>query len=171
MIQWKIEQLWYWWCQLSSTFLQNSWWNCIRTNRLTTVSPECTNYIGGFVGMLPRKRKKNENWTLGNDIPCIPWIERNTSILLSFQFSVSLFIIPVRCFQSHFKVKQIASYSTEVTPYLQPVRVLFNRAIQLWLCNSVNITCKAIVFQAVLNISVTQNPLVRARRPKAPRKL
>ena len=36
----------------------------------------------------------------------------HTSILLSFQFSVSLFIIPVRCFQSHFKVKQIASYST-----------------------------------------------------------
>ena len=30
-------------------------------------------------------------------------------ILLSFQFSVSLFIISVRCFQSHFKVKQIAS--------------------------------------------------------------
>ena len=34
------------------------------------------------------------------------------SIVLSFQFSVSLFINPVRCFQSHFKVKQIASYST-----------------------------------------------------------
>ena len=33
------------------------------------------------------------------------------SILFSFQFSVSLFIIPVRCFQSHFKVKQIANYS------------------------------------------------------------
>ena len=40
-----------------------------------TVSPECTNYIGGAGGMFPRKNF--ENWTLGNAISCIPWIERN----------------------------------------------------------------------------------------------
>ena len=37
----------------------------------------------------------------------------------------------VRCFQSHFKVKQIGSIPREVTAHLQPIRVLFNRAIQL----------------------------------------
>ena len=95
----------------------------------------------------------------------------HTSILLSFQFSVSLFIIPVRCFQSHFKVKQIASYSTRSHSSSPANQSVFKCAIQLWLCNSVNITCTAIVFQAVLDISVTQNPLVRADRPKVPRKL
>ena len=36
------------------------------------------------------------------------------------------------CFQSHFKVKQIGSDSArEVTAHLQPIRVLFNRVIQL----------------------------------------
>ena len=57
----------------------------------------------------------------------------------------------------------------EVAPHTQPITVLFNRAIQLWVCNSVYVTCTAIVFQAVLNISVTHNPLIRAHRPKAPK--
>ena len=47
----------------------------------------------------------------------------------------------------------------------------FNGAIHLWVCNSVNITCKAIVFQAVLNISVTQNPLSTRTSPKGAQKI
>jgi len=34
-----------------------------------------------------------------------------------------------RCFQRHFKAKQVIP--REVTPHLQPSRVLFHRAIQL----------------------------------------
>ena len=95
----------------------------------------------------------------------------HTSILLSFQFSVSLFMFSVRCFQSHFKVKQIASYFTWNRSSSQPIRVLFNLVIQLWVSNSVNITCTAIVFQAVLNISVTQNPLSTRTSPKGAKKI
>ena len=95
----------------------------------------------------------------------------HTSILLSVQFSVSLFIIPVRCFQSHFKVKQIASYSTRSHSSSPANQNVFNCAIQLWVCNSVNITCTAIVFQAVLNISVTQNPLSTRTSPKGAQKI
>ena len=118
---------------------------------------------GGSGALLPRKKKIKIGLSETQLI--------HTSIFLSFQFSVSLFIIPVRCFQSHFKVKQIASYSTRSHSSSPANQSVFKCAIQLWLCNSVNITCTAIVFQAVLNISVTQNPLVRADRPKVPRKL
>ena len=43
--------------------------------------------------------------------------------------------------------------------------MLFNRAIQLWVCNSVITTSAAIVFQAVLNISVAQNPALPQNLP------
>ena len=94
-------------------------WNWTLSTSVTgetsvTVSPECTNYIGGFRGMLPPEKK---NWKLdsrkGHILHSLDRKQLiHTSILLSFQFSVSLIIIFVRCFQSHFKVKQIASYST-----------------------------------------------------------
>ena len=38
MIQRKIKQLCYWWCQLSRAFLQDSWWNCIRTIRFVYIN-------------------------------------------------------------------------------------------------------------------------------------
>ena len=95
----------------------------------------------------------------------------HTSILLSFQFSVSLFIIPCAVFKAISKSSKLQAIPREVTPHLQPIRVLFNGAIHLWVCNSVNITCKAIVFQAVLNISVTQNPLSTRTSPKGAQKI
>ena len=48
----------------------------------------------------------------------------------------------VRFFQSHSKSSKLEAIPRKVTAHLQPV--LFNRAIQLWVCNSVNITCTAI---------------------------
>ena len=38
MIQRKIKQLCYWWCKLSSSFLQDSGWNCIRTIRFVYIN-------------------------------------------------------------------------------------------------------------------------------------
>ena len=76
---------------------------------------------------------------------------------------------PVRCFKAISESSKLQAIPQQAAPHIQPIRVLFNRAIQLWVCNSVNVTCTAIVFQAVLYISVTQNPLIRAHRPKAPK--
>ena len=73
---------------------------------------------------------------------------------------------PCAVFKAISKSSKLEAIPREVTAHLQPIRVIFNRVVQHWVCNSVNnITCTAIVFQAVLNIS---NPL-RAHRPKAPR--
>ena len=66
---------------------------------------------------------------------------------------------PCAVFKAISKSSKLELIPPEVTAHLQAIRVLFNRAIQRWVCNSVNITCTAIVFQAVLNISVAQNPL------------
>ena len=38
MIQRKIKKLCYWWCKLSSSFLQDSRWNCIRTIRFVYIN-------------------------------------------------------------------------------------------------------------------------------------
>ena len=77
---------------------------CHQRNKCT-VSPECKSYKGGLWSIAPSEKKKIKIGLSETQLI-------HTSIFLSFQFSVSLFIIPVRCFQSHFKVKQIASYST-----------------------------------------------------------
>ena len=88
-----------------------------------TVSPECTSYKGGLWGIAPSEKKIKIGLSETQLI--------HTSIFLSFQFSVSLFIIPVRCFQSHFKVKQIASYSTRSHSSSPANQNVFNCAIQL----------------------------------------
>ena len=38
--------------------------------------PQMYELYRGVRGHVPLE-KKNENWTLGNEISCIPWIERN----------------------------------------------------------------------------------------------
>ena len=56
----------------------------------------------------------------------------------------------VRCFQSHFKFRsrgKLEAIPREVTAHLQPIRVLFNRAIQFCVYNSVNITKQCLIFQ------------------------
>ena len=78
------------------------------------VSPECTNYIGGFGGMFHRKRKKKMKIGLSETTyPAFPG--SNAIRLFCWAFSSQSrysIIIPVHCFQSHFKVKEIVSYST-----------------------------------------------------------
>ena len=76
-------------------------------------APNARVIYGGSGALLPRKKKLKLDSRKRHILHSLPQAQLiHTSILLSFQFSVSLFIIPVRCFQSHFKVKQIASYST-----------------------------------------------------------
>ena len=69
---------------LSTSYWRNKW----------TVSPESTNYIGGAGACSPAKFF--ENWSLGNAISCIPWIERSLFIrVFCWAFlRVSLFMIP-----------------------------------------------------------------------------
>ena len=53
-------------------------------------SPECSNYIrspGAY-----SHGKMFENWTLGNAISCIPWIERKIHTRILLRFSQSLVI-------------------------------------------------------------------------------
>ena len=97
-----------------------------------TVSPECTSYIGGLGGIAPSEKKLKLDSLKRRILHSLPQTQLiHTSILLSFQFSVSLFINPVRCFQSHFKVKQIASYSTRSHSSSPANQNVFNCAIQL----------------------------------------
>ena len=73
---------------------------------------------------------------------------------------------PCAVFKAISKSSKLEAIPREVTAHLQPIRVLFNRAVQLWVCNSVNITCRSIVSQAVLNISVAQNPFNSEKQSK-----